>query len=65
MYSDVRTVRELLGHSDDFATMIYTFVLKGVAGGTASSLDTLSVAACGPLAIAVSGCRLFKNNSNL
>ena len=37
----IRTVQELLGHSDVSATMIYTHVLKVAAGGTASPLDTL------------------------
>lgn len=37
----IRTVQELLGHSDASTPMIYTHVLKVAAGGTASPLDVL------------------------
>jgi len=40
-YKHIRTVQELLGHSDGSTTMVYPHVIKAVAGGTASQFKLL------------------------
>ncbi len=45
--TDIRTVQELLVHSDVSSTMTYTHVLRVAAGGTASPLDAIAFANLG------------------
>ena len=40
---DIRTVQELLGHTDVRTTMIYTYVLNRGASGVRSPLDQLEL----------------------
>ncbi|MFM1558962.1 MAG: tyrosine-type recombinase/integrase, partial [Roseibacillus sp.] len=39
--SDIRTVQELLGHSNITTTMIYTHIVKQAGAGVRSPLDNM------------------------
>jgi site-specific recombinase XerD len=41
--TDIRTMQELLRHSDVSTTVIYTHVLKAAAEGASSPLDSLAL----------------------